>query len=173
MPWVTGLTVHSAPHVYGLVKGPRQMEVPIGTEGCGSGLFLPCGDGVDGIDASDLGGEFDSVLVNDGEGEVHTGLRNSLVHQAARIPCLGNVQIFFTDFFGINEVYNVPGTSGDPNWTLRLNDDFAKLYSDKLKSDEALNLPLVMIYAMKARGWDFYKNHQELLEKLESLVNEK
>ena len=84
-----------------------------------------------------------------------------------------NVQIFFTDFFGINEVYNVPGTSGDPNWTLRLDDDFKKLYSDKLQSDEALNLPLVMIYAMKARGWEFYKNHQELLEKLESLVNEK
>ncbi len=84
-----------------------------------------------------------------------------------------NVQIFFTDFFGINEVYNVPGTSGDPNWTLRLNDDFIKLYSEKLKSEEALNLPLVMIYAMKARGWDFYKNHQELLDKLESLINEK
>ena len=84
-----------------------------------------------------------------------------------------NVQIFFTDFFGINEVYNVPGTSGDPNWTLRLEEDFAKKYSDKLKSEEALNLPLIMIYAMKARGWEFYKNHQELLEKLESLVNEK
>ena len=84
-----------------------------------------------------------------------------------------NVQIFFTDFFGINEVYNVPGTSGDPNWTLRLNDNFEEFYSQKLKSEEALNLPLVMIYAMKARGWEFYKNHQELLEKLESLVNEK
>ena len=84
-----------------------------------------------------------------------------------------NVQIFFTDFFGINEVYNVPGTSGDPNWTLRLNDNFEEFYREKLKSEEALNLPLVMIYAMKARGWEFYKNHQELLEKLESLVNEK
>ena len=84
-----------------------------------------------------------------------------------------NVQIFFTDFFGINEVYNVPGTSGDPNWTLRLNDNFEEFYSQKLKSEEALNLPLVMIYAMKARGWEFYKNHQELLDKLESLVNEK
>lgn len=83
-----------------------------------------------------------------------------------------NVQIFFTDFFGINEVYNTPGTSGDPNWTLRLNNDFVKEYSDKLKTQEALNLPLVMIYAMKARGWDFYKNHQELLERLEQLVNE-
>jgi len=30
-----------------------------------------------------------------------------------------------------------------------------------------------MIYAMKARGWEFYKNHQDILEKLEQLVNEK
>lgn len=82
-----------------------------------------------------------------------------------------NVQVFFTDFFGINEVYNTPGTSGDPNWTLRLPSDFEKLYSEKLKTEEALNLPLVMIYAMKARGWEFYKNHQDLLEKLEALVN--
>ena len=84
-----------------------------------------------------------------------------------------NIQIFFTDFFGINEVYNTPGTSGDPNWTLRLPNNFEEFYKEKLRSQEALNLPLVMIYAMKARGWEFYKNHQELLEKLESLVNEK
>ena len=83
-----------------------------------------------------------------------------------------NVQIFFTDFFGINEVYNTPGTSGDPNWTLRLPNNFVEFYKEKLKSQEALNLPLVMIYAMKARGWEFYKNHQELLDKLEQLVNE-
>lgn len=82
-----------------------------------------------------------------------------------------NIQIFFTDFFGINEVYNTPGTSGDPNWTLRLNNDFIEFYKEKLKSNEALNLPLVLIYAMKARGWEFYKNHQELLDKLEQLVN--
>lgn len=81
-----------------------------------------------------------------------------------------NVQIFFTDFFGINEVYNTPGTSGDPNWTLRLNNNFEELYKEKLKSNEALNLPLVMIYAIKARGWEFYKNHQTLLDRLEKLV---
>ena len=84
-----------------------------------------------------------------------------------------NVQIFFTDFFGINEVYNTPGTSGDPNWTLRVDSDFVSLYEQKLQNEEALNLPLAMIYAIKARGWEFYKNHTELLEKLEKLVNEK
>ena len=84
-----------------------------------------------------------------------------------------NIQIFFTDFFGINEVYNTPGTSGDPKWTLRLYDDFEKTYVEKLKTNEALNLPLVLIYAFKARGWEFYKNYQELLDKLENLVNAK
>ena len=83
-----------------------------------------------------------------------------------------NIQIFFTDFFGINEIYNTPGTSGDPNWTLRLDNNFIDFYKEKLRTGEALNLPLVMIYAMKARGWEFYKNHQELLDKLEQLVNE-
>ena len=51
-------------------------------------------------------------------------------------------------------------------------DDFEEFYKEKLRSDEALNLPLVMIYAMKARGWEFYKNYQELLAKLEQLANE-
>lgn len=84
-----------------------------------------------------------------------------------------NIQIFFTDFFGINEVYNTPGTSGDPNWTLRLDGNFKEFYQEKLRSNEALNLPLVLIYAMKARGWEFYKNYQELLDKLEKLASEK
>ena len=50
--------------------------------------------------------------------------------------------------------------------------DFADFYKEKLRTGEALNLPLAMIYAMKARGWEFYKNHQELLNELEKLVNE-
>lgn len=81
-----------------------------------------------------------------------------------------NVQIFFSDLFGIDETYNVPGTSGDPNWTLRLTNNFEQLYNEKLKSFEALNLPLAMIYAIKARGWEFYKDHQNLLNRLEQLV---
>ncbi len=81
-----------------------------------------------------------------------------------------NVQIFFTDFFGIEETYNVPGTSGDPNWTLRLNSNFDKCYEEKLKTSDALNLPLALIYAFKARGWEFYKDYQDLLERLEKLV---
>ena len=81
-----------------------------------------------------------------------------------------NIQIFFTDFFGINEVYNRPGTSGDPNWTLRLPDNFEEFYERKLLEGEALNLPLAIIYAIKARGAEFSAKNSELLIRLESIV---
>lgn len=81
-----------------------------------------------------------------------------------------NIQIFFTDFFGINEVYNRPGTSGDPNWTLRLPDSFEEVYEQNLKNGDALNLPLAIIYAIKARGVDFENENKALIEKLETLI---
>ncbi len=81
-----------------------------------------------------------------------------------------NVQIFFTDFFGINEVYNRPGTSGDPNWTLRLPDNFEDYYERHLETGDALNLPLALIYAIKARGAEFAAQHSELIIRLESIV---
>ena len=81
-----------------------------------------------------------------------------------------NVQIFFTDFFGINEVYNRPGTSGDPNWTLRLPDHFEEFYERRLETGDALNLPLALIYAIKARGNDFASQNAELIKKLESIA---
>lgn len=81
-----------------------------------------------------------------------------------------NVQIFFTDFFGIEEVYNKPGTSGDPNWTLRLPDNFEDFYCQKLESNNALNLPAVLSFAIKARGCEFANTHSKLLKKLEKLT---
>ncbi len=81
-----------------------------------------------------------------------------------------NLQIFFTDFFGINEVYNKPGTSGDPNWTLRLPDNFEEFYEQNLHEGKALNLPLALIYAISARGKDFAAKNQELLNELGKLI---
>lgn len=81
-----------------------------------------------------------------------------------------NIQIFFTDFFGIQETYNVPGTSGDKNWSLRIPDNFEEVYYNNLQNFEALNLPLALSYAIKARGREFANQHRELLEKLESLA---
>lgn len=81
-----------------------------------------------------------------------------------------NLQVFFTDFFGINEVYNKPGTSGDPNWTLRLPNNFEEFYQEKICSNEALNLPLVISYAIRARGREFVAQNQELLNELGKFI---
>ncbi len=81
-----------------------------------------------------------------------------------------NIQIFFTDFFGIQETYNVPGTNSDDNWSLRIPDNFEELYYNNLKSFDALNLPLALSYAIKARGKEFADKNRELLLELEKLV---
>ncbi len=81
-----------------------------------------------------------------------------------------NLQVFFTDFFGINEVYNKPGTSGDPNWTLRLPDEFEEFYKQGLCECKALNLPLVISYAIRARGAEFATKNNELLCELGKLI---
>lgn len=73
-----------------------------------------------------------------------------------------NIQIFFTDFFGIEDVYNKPGTSGDANWSLRLPNNYCSLNKIDLKE--------ILALAIRARGNDFAKKHNKLLEEL---TNEK
>ena len=55
-----------------------------------------------------------------------------------------NVQIFFTDFFKIYDVYNRPGTSGDENWSLRVPNNFKdivyKYHHKQLTIIEAINI---------------------------------
>ena len=72
-----------------------------------------------------------------------------------------NIQIFFTDYFNVKDVYNVPGTSGDANWSLRLPNNF--------KSLEAIDLPKILKLAIEARGKDFADKHQKLIVKLNNL----
>ncbi len=69
-----------------------------------------------------------------------------------------NVQIFFTDFFQIDDVYNRPGTSGDANWSLRLPNNF--------ESKETINLQAILKAAIIARGHEFADKHKDLLAKL-------
>lgn len=70
-----------------------------------------------------------------------------------------NIQIFFTDFFQIDETYNTPGTSGDKNWSLRLPNN----YKDAL---EPIDLQAILRAAILARGSEFASKHKSLLEKL-------
>lgn len=69
-----------------------------------------------------------------------------------------NVQIFFTDYFQINETYNTPGTSGDKNWSLRLPNDF--------ENHTTIDLAAILKAAIYARGSEFASKHSKLIEKL-------
>lgn len=72
-----------------------------------------------------------------------------------------NLQIFFTDFFNMNETYNVPGTSGDKNWSLRLPDNYKEM--------QTINLPLLLKKAIIARGKEFANKNQKLIEELDEI----
>lgn len=72
-----------------------------------------------------------------------------------------NIQIFFTDFFNMNETYNVPGTSGDKNWSLRLPDNYKEM--------RTINLPLLLKKAIIARGKEFANKNQKLIEELDEI----
>ena len=69
-----------------------------------------------------------------------------------------NIQIFFTDFFQIEDVYNRPGTSGDANWSLRLPDNFKEL--------APIDLPEILKQAIISRGSDFANKNAQLIEEL-------
>ena len=72
-----------------------------------------------------------------------------------------NIQIFFTDFFNMNETYNVPGTSGDKNWSLRLPDNYKEM--------QTINLPLLLKKAIISRGKEFANKNQKLIEELDEI----
>lgn len=80
-----------------------------------------------------------------------------------------NIQLFFTDFFGIKDVYNRPGTSGDDNWSLRLSNNFEETFCENLKSNNAINLPLILQLAIEARGYEFSKKYKDLIERLKAI----
>ncbi len=81
-----------------------------------------------------------------------------------------NIQIFFTDFLGLYDVYNRPGTSGDKNWSLRIPDNYDEVYANNLREGKALNLPLILKLAIEARGHEFASQHQDVIQKLESII---
>lgn len=73
-----------------------------------------------------------------------------------------NIQIFFTDFFGMDQTYNTPGTSGDKNWSLRLPDNFENM--------QPINLPLILKKAIIARGSKFAQENKGIIEELNDIL---
>ncbi len=72
-----------------------------------------------------------------------------------------NIQIFFTDYFNVYDVYNRPGTSGDANWSLRLPDNYKEL--------KPINLANILKLAIEARGHEFADKNKKIIEKLEEI----
>ncbi len=81
-----------------------------------------------------------------------------------------NIQIFFTDFLGLYDVYNRPGTSGDQNWSLRIPNNYEEVYCENLKTGKALNLPYILKLAIEARGKEFTIKNEAIIKELESLL---
>lgn len=102
-------------------------------------------------------------LTNDAKFLTQTKLLEIFASQAE------NIQIFFIDYFGIKDVYNKPGTSGDKNWSLRLPNNFEEVFCDNLNSNKALNLPLILRLAIESRGKDFAEKNSKLIENLKSI----
>ena len=73
-----------------------------------------------------------------------------------------NIQIFFTDYFNIYDVYNRPGTAGDANWSLRLPNNYKEL--------NAINLANILKLAIEARGHEFAEKNKKVIEKLEEII---
>jgi 4-alpha-glucanotransferase len=79
-----------------------------------------------------------------------------------------NVQVFFTNWLGMDTTYNVPGTKDDNlNWSLRIPKDYESYYFEQVKQDKALNLPEVMKQALEARGTEVVQQNQDLLDRLD------
>lgn len=62
-----------------------------------------------------------------------------------------HVMIFFTDAFGLREPYNRPGEVSEANWSLRLAPGWREAYERAASSLAALNLPLALSLALRAR----------------------
>jgi 4-alpha-glucanotransferase len=76
------------------------------------------------------------------------------------------IQLFFTDFFGMGETYNKPGTSGEENWSLRVPNGFEEFYIQQLQRNEGFNLPEILLEAFQCKGPEWTSRHPELMEKL-------
>jgi 4-alpha-glucanotransferase len=80
-----------------------------------------------------------------------------------------HVMIFFTDAFGLRAIYNQGGVVADKNWTLRLAPDHRDRYRERVAAGAALNLPLALAMALRARP-HLARARSDLVARLETLA---
>jgi len=120
-------------------------------------------------------------LSEDLKGENPEQFRNELMHNpkmfmTAKFAELfastaENIQVFFADFFGSRERYNMPGTSGSENWSLRISNDYENIYINQLANGEAMNVFEVLVMAIEAKGSEFAQKNSELINDLRKCAN--
>jgi 4-alpha-glucanotransferase len=77
-----------------------------------------------------------------------------------------NVMIFFADWFGLRERYNLPGSVSDANWTLRVPRDYQAHLARRAPLHQAADLRYVLALALRARGGE---TALDLAQRLEAL----
>jgi 4-alpha-glucanotransferase len=80
----------------------------------------------------------------------------------------GHVLVYFTDLFGAREPYNVPGTVGPHNWSLRLPADFRTRYAAAAEGGDALHVPRALACALRGRSHALGSRALELARALEA-----
>jgi hypothetical protein len=78
--------------------------------------------------------EFAAQLAGD-PGQLIHSLFAAMLASGAR-----QVVVFFPDLFGMTARYNEPGVVSDANWTLRIPADFERLYEERCRRGQALDL---------------------------------
>lgn len=79
-----------------------------------------------------------------------------------------NVMLFFSDLFGLRELYNRPGVISTDNWSVRVPTDYADVYRERLARNQAINLPRALATALRARGLDAVR--PDLVQQLDQLA---
>lgn len=79
-----------------------------------------------------------------------------------------NIMIYFTDLLGIPEQYNSPGSTGEENWSMRIDPDFRDRYSAMARQNLALNIPGVLALALRARRDLLTSEQRQLIAALEA-----
>ncbi len=79
-----------------------------------------------------------------------------------------NVMVYFTDLLGMQQGYNRPGSVNDSNWSLRVDPSYQTLYRSRVAQARALDIPLALAMALRARGEASLASHHELIKALES-----
>lgn len=81
-----------------------------------------------------------------------------------------NVQIFFADLLGERARYNLPGSVGVDNWSLRVDPDYARTYPALRRRRAALDLPAILAMALRRRGQPRTDEHLATLAALDALA---